>query len=661
MANTFGYNPYPEFNIRGDSANGQTGSMQPGAVTNQVDQSKPNGGGNAYADILKYINGGNQVMAGGAPQRGTTPPRPFSYNPGKDLYQFQFGNTVPTGPGQEPPDPTAQLPQPAQGGVGGPLGPDAGLQQTPTPGQTRAPFQPQNAAPTGGDKNATMTNADAPIGDYGAPPTGVSQDAWNLANTWAQKYPAYAWVAKNPNIVERYLQDALMWAQNGATGIQFADWLHSNAPNYQNPDYTKAAGYDTYLYASAEDAAAGKMRQRTNTPPPPQGGQQPPYVPPSQGNDRGPQPVMDDKGNILGYTYHSFSTSVTSPYTDARPLFDVTGKNVLGWMRENGQFIPNTTAPSGQPGTQPQPPDQGQQGQQQPPGNQANVPPPGIPGGTPGPQGEGGSGGSGGSSGGDSATPPEWNIIGGNENQLDVGSLINTVTGMYNPQFAQQRDDFRRAMNANAALTGDINSGGYQSTYGRELSRLMAGQGEQLAGATENALNRASDIYKANLAATGQKYSIDAQMFATQLQDATQRFQITTNDQLQRFLDSQDNELKKYGIDKNDLLERYKQELQLQGIQYSADAQVRAASLQAAAQKAAASAQANASKYNADIQRQIAGDNYNLNLADLSWQQYVHDNPSVLDMLKLYAGMSPEQMALLGINQIPWQNWYAKP
>lgn len=151
--------------------------------------------------------------------------------------------------------------------------------------------------------------------------------------------------------------------------------------------------------------------------------------------------------------------------------------------------------------------------------------------------------------------------------------VVKAIHDRFAPGFAQQQSDLARQLNAQGALTGDINSGGYGATFGRSMADLVNQQGSQEAGflqqANENALNRGVEVY-------GTK----AKMWSDSLGADIQKYGIDTNAGLQSYLDANDNALKAYGIDKNDLLERYKAELALKGIQYDNATKLDIATLQ---------------------------------------------------------------------------------
>jgi hypothetical protein len=97
------------------------------------------------------------------------------------------------------------------------------------------------------------------------------------------------------------------------------------------------------------------------------------------------------------------------------------------------------------------------------------------------------------------------------------GSVQDMIHKLLSPLFQQQQGDLTRQMNANAAVTGDINAGGYSGTgpssLNRQLSNLMAQQGAQEGGylqtANEDALQRQLQLELGQLGLQGTKYSAD--------------------------------------------------------------------------------------------------------------------------------------------------------
>lgn len=202
--------------------------------------------------------------------------------------------------------------------------------------------------------------------------------------------------------------------------------------------------------------------------------------------------------------------------------------------------------------------------------------------------------------------PPPPTINPSNVQPLDIAAITKSL---YSPLFSQQQQDLARTLRAQAALTGEINSGGFNESLARGASNLSAQQGAQLVQSVESALNR------------------QQQLALAEIDDATKRFGIKSNDDLQRWLNSSASDtLQKYGIDKNDLLQRYIEEERLKGAQYSANAQVNAASLQAAASKAASEAAAAASRENTRAQitsnEKLAADRNTLDWAQMQADLY---------------------------------------
>ncbi len=231
--------------------------------------------------------------------------------------------------------------------------------------------------------------------------------------------------------------------------------------------------------------------------------------------------------------------------------------------------------------------------------------------------------------------------------QAQGQSIADQLRSLLQPEFSYEQEQLNRGLNANAAVTGDINSGGFGETVGRAQAQLAGNQGQRmsdyLATASENEKNRGV-----------QREQIDAQKFIASMQDETQRLGIKTNDQLQRWLnDPNNNTLNKYQIDKNDFLQRYQADLQLRGQEYSANAQVSAASMQAAATSSAAArnqqTQLQIARINAGLEQQQIENSYNLNLGGQAWDQYKYTHPSFTDILNAYLKFTPEQIAAMGL------------
>jgi hypothetical protein len=178
---------------------------------------------------------------------------------------------------------------------------------------------------------------------------------------------------------------------------------------------------------------------------------------------------------------------------------------------------------------------------------------------------------------------------------LDKGStfedIIKRYEGMLNPAFERQQTQALRKLRAEAAKSGQIDSGG----FGTNQAELLTGLGAQQSAIVGDFASKGYEAEKER----------ELSRFVESMKDATMNFGIQTNADLERFLQKNEMELKKYGIDKDDLLQRYKAGLDLEGTKYSADSSLKAANLHAAASAAAANAGAGAAMYGANIQREL--------------------------------------------------------
>lgn len=168
-----------------------------------------------------------------------------------------------------------------------------------------------------------------------------------------------------------------------------------------------------------------------------------------------------------------------------------------------------------------------------------------------------------------------------------LDNVIKETSNRFNPLFEKQQGDLQRQLMHTGSVTGATKAGGFGSVVGDALTGLSAEQGailgKEISEQTKNMTQLATQKYVAELGVM------------------VQQEQIRTNADLERAAQ----ELQKYGIDKNDLLDRYKAELGLKGQMYSADRGVDAAALHAAASSAAAGAQAAAARYDADVRREL--------------------------------------------------------
>jgi len=232
---------------------------------------------------------------------------------------------------------------------------------------------------------------------------------------------------------------------------------------------------------------------------------------------------------------------------------------------------------------------------------------------------------------------------------------------LFAPLFANQTAETERQLRAQAALSGNINSGGFGDTMGKALTNLQAEQGGKLADyefqGTQADKQLAMQKYIADQAAQTElaktNTEVGMQKYIADLNDATQRAQIKTNDDLQRWLNDPKNEtIQKYGIDKNVFIEQYKAQMQEQGLAASGNAAYSAAVLNSTAQKYAIDQNMKNDEANRQLQLQLG-----LGSEDVTREQNYYN------LLLGMAGLSPAMLqAILGNgNSLPPGNTIFKP
>jgi hypothetical protein len=183
------------------------------------------------------------------------------------------------------------------------------------------------------------------------------------------------------------------------------------------------------------------------------------------------------------------------------------------------------------------------------------------------------------------------------------------IEGLLNPMFARQRQNLIGDLNADAAATGAIHSGGFGETKGTALADL----GEKQSGILADYTSKQSLAQmEQNTELAKLSTSAGMQQFIAEMNDSLQRDSIKTNADLQRWLNTNDNTLKKYGIDAQAVWEKYQADSGLQGKQIDAAASIDAAKLHAAAANAAAGASARVASENARLQHQLGLDQLNV-------------------------------------------------
>lgn len=206
--------------------------------------------------------------------------------------------------------------------------------------------------------------------------------------------------------------------------------------------------------------------------------------------------------------------------------------------------------------------------------------------------------------------------------------LATQLRQLLNPEFQQEQSDLNRQLLATGAATGDINSGGFTATAGKQQARLAADQGQRLS----DYLTQASEAQKNRQLQT---YQIDSNTAIAQMNNETAVYGIRTNDDLQRYLNSQNNALAKYGIDKNDVLQRYIAIQNAHGQAASAQSAFNAAALQAATQQAIAA-------MNNQTAQQNSQNQYNLGVLGINAENYRNDSNNLLGYLNLLNNSAPQ-------------------
>jgi len=383
---------------------------------------------------------------------------------------------------------------------------------------------------------------------YGDPAQGLDPAIAGLAQQYAVDDPRYSWLIQSPVAVQEYQT----WAnQTGNTDVDIVDWLkHQSAyANRENP-LVGRRGYDTFLY---KKDANGQLVPRGATSTPAAGTPPPGMTYTESGGSGG--------GMLTGTAPPAQPPAVPATATTAPPP----------------AAVPPPAAPP-PVATTPAPPP-------------SSTPPP-------------------------AATPPPTTTVTGQVPAAEIQQLIDIyrkeyqsqqpdIEGLLNPMFARQRQNLIGDLNADAAATGAIHSGGFGQTKGDALANLGEKQSGILAdyASKQNLAQMEQNTELAKLST-----SAGMQQFLAEMNDSLQRDQINTNADLQKWLSTDDNTLKKYGIDAQAVWEKYQSDIGLKGKQIDAAASIDAAKLHAAAANAAAGAQARVSSENARLQHQLGLD-----------------------------------------------------
>lgn len=431
----------------------------------------------------------------------------------------------------------------------------------------------------------------------------------------ADRYSTYAgFELVSPRDVANYRS---LLGQPGYENVDFVDWYFHNSQT-AGPGaagLVGRSGYDTWLYSGLgpDGKPVSRWSQPVFTDPPaptPDAGTGTPPVPPDQA-------PSEDKGSPDAH--RAVPTEPPNQYTpDAGP-----------------KTAPNPTAPGPATPTTPAP---------------AAPTTPGTPT-TP-------------TTGGTEPGPAKsWPTFEGDPTLSPevLASILSRTNSNYAPLFRQQRSDLANTLNAQAALLGTTNSGGYGAKFGKAQERLAADQGAQLSQATESALDRALKAYGIGSEAQTAREKMKSDQLIAKMEDDTKRLGIQTNADLEKYLAANENELKRYGIDKGDVLERYKAELAADNVKFEVNGQLQAAKLNSAASRAMAEAssrrQYELGMRQLDQSERDSVRRHEIDLGQLGLDKYKFDNPSFNAILQAYLGLTPEQMALIVAQGVPFPNW----
>lgn len=108
---------------------------------------------------------------------------------------------------------------------------------------------------------------------------------------------------------------------------------------------------------------------------------------------------------------------------------------------------------------------------------------------------------------------PKGQTGGSQPGSSDWQSILAQLQKMMNPQFDYESGQLNRHLNAQAALTGDLNSGGYGEVSGRANAQLSADQGNRLSTMLntdwQNQLARELQKYGIDIGSADSRYSAD--------------------------------------------------------------------------------------------------------------------------------------------------------
>lgn len=178
-----------------------------------------------------------------------------------------------------------------------------------------------------------------------------------------------------------------------------------------------------------------------------------------------------------------------------------------------------------------------------------------------------------GTSGTNSGGPTGLGANGSAPSSQSMQDFMAKLHGMLSPQFQQEQNDLTRALRAQGALDGNINSGGFGDTMGRGLSRLIADQGQReqqfLTSDYEQQQGRDLSRYNADQNNATSRYGTDVGERTNALNQETQRFGIRTNNEAShynadtsRYNNNANNAVSRYGINTGADTARYAQDTQ---------------------------------------------------------------------------------------------------
>lgn len=218
-------------------------------------------------------------------------------------------------------------------------------------------------------------------------------------------------------------------------------------------------------------------------------------------------------------------------------------------------------------------------------------------------------------------------------NTPDFGAINDLLNQKYGPQNKLAQEQLANILRGQAALTGDVNSGGFGDVLGRQEGSLIAQQQANIMDksidVTESAKDRALAQYQTDTEANLGRYGIDSDRFMAKMRDDTERYGIKTNADMERYVTDRKLEFEKYGIDVAAAMEKYRADVSLAGEVYSADRAFDAA------------------KFDAIIRDQISKRNEDVEWGRINLDRYGIDTRAQIDWAELarLTGLTPDQLA----------------